>query len=71
MPNGTAYSIVVTAQDGARNGRKSVTVAGQDVNAGSINALAYQLGDVNKSSSVDILDVERLFEHVQGTKPLG
>ena len=70
VPNGTAYSIVVTAQDGARNGRKSVNVAGQDVNAGSINALAYQLGDVNKSGSVDILDVERLFEHVQGTKPL-
>ncbi len=70
VPNGTGYSIVVTAQDGALNGRKSVTVAGQDVNAGSITAQAFQLGDVNKSGTVDILDVERLFEHVQGTKPL-
>ena len=70
VPNGAAYSIVVTAQDGALNGRKSVTVAGQDVNAGSITAQAFQLGDVNKSGTVDILDVERLFEHVQGTKPL-
>ena len=70
VPNGAAYSIVVTAQDGALNGGRSVTVAGQDVNAGSITAQKYQLGDVNKSSSVDIQDVERLFEHVQGTKPL-
>ena len=64
VPNGAAYSIVVTAQDGALNGGKSVTVAGQDVNAESIIAQKYQLGDVNKDGSINSDDVTRLLRHV-------
>lgn len=64
VPNGAAYSIVVTARDGALNGRKSVTVAGQDVNAESIIAQKYQLGDVNKDGSINSDDVTRLLRHV-------
>lgn len=62
--NGAAYSIAVTAQDGALNGRKSVTVTGQDVDAGSIIAQKYQLGDVNKDGSINSDDVTRLLRHV-------
>ena len=58
VPNGAAYSIVVIAKDGDLNGRKSVTVTGQDVNAVSIIAQKYQLGDVNKDGSINSDDVK-------------
>ena len=70
VPNGTAYSIVVTAQDGARNGRKSVTVAGQDVDAGSIIAQKYQLGDVNKDKEIGSDDVSLLMQYSVGNVTL-
>lgn len=70
VPNGAAYSIVVTAQDGALNGRKSVTVAGQDVNAGSIKAQPYQLGDVNRDGEVTGQDMQRLYEHLNSSNPV-
>lgn len=70
VPNGAAYSIVVTAQDGALNGRRSVTVAGQDVNAGSIKAQPYQLGDVNRDGEVTGQDMQRLYEHLNSSKPV-
>ena len=70
VPNGAAYSIVVTAQDGALNGGKSVTVTGQDVNAGSIIAQKYQLGDVNRDGEVTGQDMQRLYEHLNSSNPL-
>ena len=70
VPNGAAYSIVVTAQDGALNGRESVTVAGQDVNAGSIAAQKYQLGDVNRDGEVNGQDMQRLYEHLNSSNPV-
>lgn len=68
--NGAAYSIVVTARDGALNGRKSVTVAGQDVNAESIIAQKYQLGDVNKDTEIGSDDVSLLMQYSVGNVTL-
>lgn len=67
-----AYTLDVTAQveEKTLRGSKSVTVNQYAVDAGSITVQEYQKGDVNKNGKVDILDVERLFEHVQGKNPL-
>ncbi len=67
-----AYTLDVTAQAGGKtlSGSKSVTVDKYAVDAGSITVQEFQKGDVNKNGKVDILDVERLFEHVQGKNPL-